>query len=520
MKKYDLLPNNLGNIDASYDQILPSTFVTTHSYDEVLQKDKFIITGRKGVGKTALARMLPEREKNNVQWNKIILSDAPEIFFDDLSSDFRNNNSLSKLSTSEFMKQMWEHFIVESCMKVVLDELDNRDDSKDIALIKKYLESVGQLKESKLSNIASFFANMLDLITPELELDKVKISVGSGEKIMKIFEKKHNYIEALTSLKVVLENNNYNILFLIDDIDEHLDKYSNEEIFKPFVEQLIMVSRSLNYGNASANIYLGDCLTIKVFLPTDVYSWLEMRHTDKFRSHRMELLWKDSELKEMFRKRLLELGRLKKLSLEDLLNNYFGEGVYDTYGKRRDLLGYIIENTFGRPRDIMNIYSQLKYYLRNHSLYTDNGYYAIADYVSETIQSIISEYSFVQPNLDYILQGFVGANAVLKYSDVYQIVLEKNANVISEQEVDKIINTLYEIGLFGLMSRDKNPFYDNLLTQKTPIHSLKVEYCYNKRTTLRTLKRSDSHLVIHPIFRYEYSIRNNLSDYLKEVRGF
>ncbi len=85
------LPESLGNIDATHDILLNDTFVQTKCYEEVLKDENFIIIGRKGVGKSALAKMIPIREKDK-RWSCIHFAGSPDIDFFDLERDFSKMN--------------------------------------------------------------------------------------------------------------------------------------------------------------------------------------------------------------------------------------------------------------------------------------------------------------------------------------------------------------------------------------------------------------------------------------------
>ncbi len=399
---------------------------------------------------------------------------------------------------------MWEHFILESCMKLALKKLAEDPYTGDCAVIFNYLKSINQTELDVISSISQFFSSMVELIMPAIEIMGVKINTGSGEKIREYYDSKHNYKEAVNSLYSLLINENFSILFLIDDIDENLTKKSNERIVEDFVRQLLKVITKLNYEFINNPPPI---ISIKAFIPTDIYSWLDLRHEDKFRSNKYELRWTDEEMRAMFRNRLSELCRLGKTPFDSIMKIYFGDYIYDIYGNKRDIFTYMIENTFGRPRDIMNLYKQLKFVLGGHSITTDAAYNAISDYISETVDTIIKEYSFAQPHLYDVINEFTKSDSLCNWEYIRVRVAEKAGAALPIKDVENVISTLYEISLFGV-------FIDAPKKPLPPIHSLDVEYCYDRRR--KSLKRLN--FVMHPIFRYEYLMRDNSKDYIKEMR--
>lgn len=503
------LPDSLGNIDASKDNLLnDETFVQTKCYKEVLKDENFLIVGRKGVGKTAFAKMIPIKEKNSGKWSYIHLAGSPEIYFNDLERDFSGNELLKSISSSDFMYQLWEHFILESCMKIALRLLSKSPYYENSATIYNYLKSINQADLDKISTMSSFFSGMVEMMMPAIEAGGFKLSTGSGEKIREYFNSKHSYNSATEALSDLLKENNFSILFLIDDIDENLTRNSNEVIVEDFVVQLLNVVTDLNYKylNNKDTSY-GSGISAKAFIPTDIYSWLDLRHEDKFRSNKYELTWTDDEMRIMLARRIAELCRLGNMPLDIVMKKYFGECIYDIYGKPRDVFTYMIENTFGRPRDIMNIYKRLKDILGKNKVNINEAYQAISDYITETVNTIINEYSFVQPNLSDILQEFERADSLCDWEYVRLRVAQKSAAAVQFKEVGKVMNMLYDISLFGVL-------IDDPLKAIPPIHSLNVEYCYDRRR--KSFKKLN--FVMHPIFRYEYSMKDNSKEYIKKIR--
>ena len=505
------LPDDLGNIDALYDQLLSDeTFVETKCYEEVLKQDNFWIIGRKGVGKTALARMIPEREEDNPRWDYIYLANSPDVYFNDLSSDIKNNESLKRISQPDLMFQLWEHFILENCMKIVLKEVVKSPYTGEASIIYKYLKSVGQADLDCISSMSTFFGAMIELMLPAITADVTSIKLGSGEKLQTYFNERHNYRNAVKALKVLMIDNDYKILFLIDDLDENLEGEIDKELVFDFVLQLLEVVKEFNFAvRGKWNGIDRKHLSVKCFVPTDLYSWLALRHVDKARAHKYELNWDKDELQSMLRKRLAELCKVGKMPFDEIMHKYFCEGIHDTFGKSREIYSYIIENTFGRPRDIMNLYIKLSPVLGKGDFSLEVGNKAIVDYISNTVLTIIGEYKFVQPFLADILDSFEKKNAVCSYEDIRGLVADKTDSIsLDPSKLKKIIDQLYEIGVFGILgSIPSFPFM--------PIHSWDVEYCYDRRRT--SIKKLET-FVFHPIFRAEYSMIDNSTKYLKGLR--
>ena len=505
----EMLPDSLGNIDALYDDLLnDDTFVQTKCYTEVLKNDNFIIVGRKGVGKTALARMIPVREEQNPRWSAVKLAWSPEVYFDDIAKDFNNIDALKAISTSEFMYQLWEHFIFENCMKIVLSKVCDSPYTGDESVVYEYLKSIGQADLDTIASMSKFFSGLVELISPSVEVGAISVTTGSGEKLKSFFDSKHNYSKAVDAMLRLMSSFDYKILYLIDDVDENITKSSSHNLVQDYVWQLIKVITDINKGvkGRVPKKHQG-LLQVKAFVPTDVYSWLELRHTDKHRSNKYELRWSDDELRSMLGKRLAELCKLGNMPYEGIMRKYFGDRIYDPYGKPRDIFNYMIENTFGRPRDIMNLYRELKDVLTGETLSTDRAYQAISDYMVYTIDTIIKEYSFVQSDLEEILYSFDKADALCNYEYIRLRVASKDVAAVPLKDVKDVINRLYEIGLFGILCGD-------VINHSPPLHSLTVEYCYDRRR--KPTQMMD--FVMHPVFRYVYSMKDNSREYIKRIR--
>lgn len=512
------LPEDLGNIDATYDDLLnEDTFVQTACYGKVLDDKNYIIVGRKGVGKTALARMIPSRECNNPSWKAICLASTPNVHFSDLAESLETHDTLKNISSPDFFYQLWEHFILTNCMKLIVRTCGKSPYTGVFATMYEYLKGIGQADLDFVSTVARLCTSLVECVAPSLSLGIVNLKVGSGDRIRTIFDRQHNYGAAVSALRDALRSETFRILYLIDGIDENIMKDSSPDVVFHFVSQLLALARDVNYGSTTAHLpNFARHITVKAFIPTDIYSWLEMRHADKFRQYKYELTWTHDELREMFRRRLSEICRLGNMPFENVLHKYFGGSIYDTFGNRRDVFTYVVDHTFGRPRDIMNLYRELKSLLApEQKISVAAAYKAIAEYISLTIDTIIDEYKFVRPDLDEILLKFDKSNSILTYDDILFAVASKEIVALNLNEVHRVIHMLYEIGLFGILRYDSDASRISTHSKKTPLHSLLVEYCYDRRQ--RTLK--GEYFVMHPIFRYEFSMVDNTDEFFSRIQA-
>lgn len=222
-----------------------------------------------------------------------------------------------------------------------------------------------------------------------------------------------------------------------------------------------------------------------------------------------ELTWTETELREMFKERLLKKCHLSPLSFEDLLGRYFSLSLYDACGTPRDVFSYVIDRTFRRPRDIIHIFPHLRTILESDQRISIAALDRLfADYFCKTIGFILAQYRFIKSELDEILAKFEHSNAILTYEQLRFIVSSRDIIALDLADVPRVIGILYEIGVFGVLVRTTSD--SNTQPPPRPLvrDNLTVEYCYQRR---RSVLRSE-YLVMHPIFRNEYSMIDNTKE--------
>lgn len=240
------------------------TFVPTACYSKVLQDDNYIIMGRQGAGKTAFAMMIPKRESDNLRWQHIQRATTPDLFFTDLVADLDNHDVLRSISSPALFYQLWEHFILVSCMQIVLRKCAREPYTDGFSTIYNYLRSIKLGNPDVMSNVARVATVMLESLTPTLSLGDVQLKIGSADRIRDLFDQQHNYGAAVSALREALRSQGFRILFLIDNIDDNLADHSHHDLVFDFISQLLRVARDLNYGPTDTNLpTFGDHVTVK-----------------------------------------------------------------------------------------------------------------------------------------------------------------------------------------------------------------------------------------------------------------
>lgn len=500
------LPSDLGDVDAKNDELLKDAFIKTASYTLVLDDRHGIIHGRKGIGKSALVEMLPSLEQNNPRWSDIFAAKSPPIQFSDLEQDFKSHAVLSGLGYSGFFSQMWEHFIYDTCMKLILKRYRNKPIIGDLEVMHNYLRSTNQLDEDSVTSVFTFMTTLVSSIEPTFSVGPTKLKVASIGALRTYFQTHHNYGGAVAALHNFMSSHEERILFLIDDIDVDVRSTSPRPIVADFFESLISVTTDVISPHMREHQKLPSRIHVKTFLPTDIFSWLKLRHRDKVSGRVAEISWTSEELTKMFCERLRQRCRAGKMPYDEVLKKYFLEKIYDEYGRPRPVIPYILDNTFYRPRDVLNLYSELHKVLKPDTKITETELCeAISKYISSLVDYVLDEYHFVEPDLKDIIEKFAGEPVVYSYNEAYLRVCSKSKGSVDTKKAADYIRSLWEMGFFGIVK--KRP---SILGQETELYGLSVGYHYQERNL--TLNRAQT-LVIHPVFRHQLGLVNNAKEY-------
>jgi len=322
-----------GDVSAEEDDSVLSYFLKTDAVDEIESGGKLVVIGRKGSGKTALAKYFDESNKDSLS-SAISLRSYPW----NLHADRRNLGA----SEIESYVSSWRYFIAIKATSLLLEKKGMKLNSDAQRAAYKFL----------YDNYGGISPSLTDILRPKsIKLSKTSFSPSiMGNSIGSVeFENKSGGISPeiddltdiiLTNALVMCSQSGVPNLFLhIDELDQGLSSLDQRR--KEMIIGLILAARSIRAKSAHS------CkINPVIYIRTDI--WDDLRFSDKNKisqSSAVYLEWNSDTLKEMINERIAaKLGQ--GMTWEDIEDNLLMRGSQTKWN-------HIVSRTFLRPRDVI-----------------------------------------------------------------------------------------------------------------------------------------------------------------------
>lgn len=341
--------------------------------ERIMEKDKFLLLGKKGTGKSLLAEYLKKKSFKDPTWFCTI-SSYKEFNFHELiylkSRDIKPN---------EYMA-IWEWIILIEIAQLCINDQSVNCLAKEN--LEKFIESnFGDLKLNM---------NQIIEITKKGSLNGrilhgiLGASGGFGQDIKYTQGTFIDYLDSLrTNVIQVLKESSCHYTIVFDELD---DKFRNEDIYKSNIISLIKVTDRLN------RIFLEENIKCKVILllRTDIFYVLNDPDLNKIeQDNSIKLDWgntvkKDSPLFSMTLNKIRQsIPEFLNLNDNDLFNKLFPQTI-----NRREPNEFILGRTYFRPRDLV---TYLNFIVEEYPNTTYFGYKGFIDMESKYSEYLLKE---------------------------------------------------------------------------------------------------------------------------------
>lgn len=329
---------DFGHNDAKREINLLEYFYDVGFSKSILSDGKFIVLGRKGSGKTAIARYFELRAAKTYNCHSLTLT------FKDYSFVKAYKTYDSNYSSPNQYKSIWRYVILIELLGILMrrEGLEANESNKE--LYKFYKKNYDARK-----------INFKYLVDQMLERKfKLDIPFGFGmefeSKKEEGYETRH-YLEILDDLERniinVIDNQEYLIQF--DELDED---YQDDTNYSALIISLFKTAANLNtiFRENNKNV------KIVVYLRSDIYNSFLDNDLNKFTDDIFELNWyeegvsQNTKLRNLINRRIAYSLHLPANYNKDLWDEIFQKG---TIIKGLSAYSFIIEKTFHRPRDII-----------------------------------------------------------------------------------------------------------------------------------------------------------------------
>ncbi|TRX75345.1 P-loop ATPase, Sll1717 family [Pseudomonas mangiferae] len=459
-----------GDDSAEKDAYLLEYFVTSESLKRLAEKEKGIVIGRKGSGKSALLKKLDQIFRD--QDETTVIKVAPK--YNSIRTILNNKDISSNFGTEIFFQHTWLRQIYLDLMCNIGHGAKGVYASGSYEVAREIAKQQGRTSKDIVENIADVLA-------------KVKAKVGDlGEFGLELEKELRNIadVEALEHHINALISNKEKAVVLIDDLDLGWD---NSETAN---DMLLGLLSAANYiGGMNNNIHP------VIFLREDVYSILMERtqHSDKYRNVE-RLRWSKGDLVAILESRI-NFNRTRDGL--DAVPNPFLTVFPQTVGVSHTD-NWMIERTLSRPRELIQL---SRYYSEgvDGDLPSDAVLKASeSEYSNWKLDDLCAEYSNQYPGLgsvfSYWKTRYRRHKYHLKKAELEEILLGIMGEVTLNQDwfsklvdqvnVDGLMAILYEIGFLGdfvLGGQGGSKTYYSYESRHEPVFDeVQIHSCFRK----------------------------------------
>ena len=429
---------SFGSPAAERDDNLSDYFVERDSYRRLKDGKKSILVGNRGVGKTALFRMLADYFKSN---NAAVIELSPDDFsYEMLSQTLLREASGNWAKQSAYIAS-WKYAIYVMVMKKLCGP-----------------GSTGKLKRGASAKIWNYLRdnhkqdglNPIAVLVSYLKrMEGVKL--GRYEGSIKTRELQHLYrLEELSSLLDPLRSvtSKSPAIVLVDELDRGWD---GSEDAKAFVGGLFHAAISIMQEVPGIRVMLS--------LRKELYNTIPAIYDDaqKVRDLIETIEWDADSLKDLISRRIsASLGTTLSQNIREPWVAVF----QDTLSYRNaNSFNYMLDRTLLRPRELIQFCDLTRERAIKEGAAPPIEYSTISaaelDYSEMRIRDVASEYRFEMPGLDRVFETFRGFRYNLSRDDLESHLLSIAVGDIrvgdanswtANIEPDEFIERLWRIG--------------------------------------------------------------------------
>lgn len=456
---YKLSDIDLGSIDGeeeSSSENFSRLFYTQNSkYSDIMKRSKFIISGRKGTGKTILANYIVKElddEKNTISkiFNKsdFNLQKLIDLDYRDLKTEemslFWKWFFLLQIAKNLLALNTWKSkipFLIEKKLKNFLDT--------------KYPDDIFKLKDfSQINSSKHALKSQHKKSGSQINGEAESSSSKSKNYIHKEY---YELLEILENLVFQSLEKKSEVFLIFDDLDELDEELIKDSYYFKMIKSLIETVKDLNL---KFNRIKKKNTKIIILLRSDI---LETIHEYSSNSNKFvtlgetRLYWIAKDYQHPADHELMDLILHKIQNSVPYFKDVDKKTIYKTlFPKkiaRKEVIDYLLNYSFGRPRDVIR-YLQLIIIANGNATYFDPSYFkeCAKDYSKWFYQELLNEIS-IRPNKNEIIDGIKLIKNIKKlnmsYTDINDFYELQKSDYPHIQNLKKVLKELFQLGVIG-----------------------------------------------------------------------
>jgi hypothetical protein len=439
MLRYSLKDFYLGNSDgkkeAQYKKDFEQYFYDYNDlYERATTRERYLILGRKGTGKTLLAEIIYKKSSSN-----------PNCFCEICSyKEFKFHELLilksEDISPNEYIS-IWEWVILIQIGKMCC---------RDEGIKEKDLKS--KLKKFIFNNFSSLDINSNKII----EITKnnaiggtlANFTGGVGKGVKSVKGSYLNYLESLREVILsLLRSSDSQYLLIYDELD---DRFRDEPAYKDSLISLIKATDKINLKFFKDNLEA----KVSLLLRTDIYSILNDPDLNKIKEDNAVVIdWGRNARREsplfdlVFTKIKISTLTLRKHSREDLFGLLFPQNIYGIPPEQ-----FILERTFFRPRDVITFLNKIIEKHPTTQYFGAKGFMEVqGDYSKYFFQEVRNELSGHLPDVEIdestlLLKQFNRPHFCFEEIETY---FKRNKALYRNINLEKALTMLFKFSVIG-----------------------------------------------------------------------
>ena len=438
-------------------------------YEELREtQGKFIVTGRKGTGKTLLAKYYEMQvRKEGVAIEYI---DKDKVLFRQLQAI--GNGDIQQRERGVFIqyaliREVWD--LILKNKEVVLKDKNFLGRIKFRFKMKKFEEMLDKnnilnfekigIKVSDENTLGAKILPRKGELSSQIK-ESIEDTYAKGSYYNKIDELQEEILELIGTTKVSL---------IIDDLDEYDERIAINSSFSKFLSKFIEVTYKFNLAlqekSKESKIILLFRSDLFRFLHNDStnlnkyvvnsqvnLNWLKDGNTSVPENHIL--------MDMIFNKVRTSVKELKDYSNKELFDLLFPDKI-----KGRETLRYMLNFSHGRPRDIVNLLNKIIAKYPKEKKFTNDMFLDVeAEYSKDFCNELRNEMSLYYGS-DYINACFSMLSLIRKrnfWRQEAENILKKNKQLSIIDDLDKALEMLYRYGAIGnmkIINKNGHKFY-------------------------------------------------------------
>lgn len=385
---------------------------------DILKKNKFVIIGRKGTGKTLLAHVVCRNLENDYTFS--VVESLKDFDFYELTYF-----SASDISPTKYVP-IFEWMIWMNIAKNFLKKKEcfNEQQRETLSVFLKYVGVVpGELKPEKTLEITRKFQDTY--------LGKASVLALKAEKTTlkeeSLKEVPRSYLENLETLKHfllnIIKDSSSSFIVFYDELD---DKFSNETIYKAGIISFLNAVDKVNKNLRDVN---GNCKVCAV-IRSDIANILRAPNVNRIiEDNSIHLNWcadlsYDTEMFDMLAHKIKRSSEYyQNKSTDDVIKSIFPDYIKDEPNKI-----YILHRTLGRPRDVIRMLTYIQ------DIYGDN----LERFESNAFAKVEGKYSaYLKREIGSELAGHVNDENIELYFFLLQKIAKRSFSLIVAERLFK-----------------------------------------------------------------------------------